>query len=741
MRIKYLISAICFAWMIPMVFSQPFVQERVVIHYDRDLYLSGEKIWMKLYVTDAAFNRLSTFSKVVYVELWSPEGNPVTQLRVPVVHGMGQVCLPVESGLSTGYYQIRAYTRWMTNGSAENFFLATVAVVNPAEEIPVFDELPENLSDKLIIALFPEGGNLVAGLESRVGVAVKDKWGRGVETSGWISDSSGTRLSEFFTDDRGLGVFSITVEPNRDLKVFVRKKDGNPQQVFLPDVQEVGVSLMAEQKPNGDISVAIRSTLSDEEMLTVHMERGGVELAPVTVKLSGGETRISVPSGFFPEGVLEIFIKDRNARILARRNIWITDLKPLMVNIQLSSEAVSVGTRIVADIQTVDINGNPRPANLSLSVAKKAPLPFGFAERNKLVNDLDMLCRPLAPLASEKKPSVIPELYGMTLSGSVSETPHTSGARIFLAVPGKIPYVRVAKPNTAGRFYFQLEDLYGVKEVVVFGVDSARNPLKVVLDPAIAAGTPPPVSPTLSFSRAEARQLQEIFLNQQIQSAYGDIISLSEPMPVPEMQPFFGQAERKYHLDDYTRFSIEETFIEIVYQVHVLHRQNQTLLRIYDQYQDAMLEEDPLMLVDGIPFLQAENLLGVNTRQIEDIEVLSTLYYADGDFFHGAVHLITYDGNGEAVKLPDSYLRQNYSLYTAPEIFSPVIKKENTSAHIPDFRNLLHWEPDIRTGEDGKARIEFYTSDATGKYEVRVLALTSDGLSETVVTQLEVVNP
>jgi hypothetical protein len=37
---------------------------------------------------------------------------------------------------------------------------------------------------------------------------------------------------------------------------------------------------------------------------------------------------------------------------------------------------------------------------------------------------------------------------------------------------------------------------------------------------------------------------------------------------------------------------------------------------------------------------------------------------------------------------------------------------------IPDFRNTLYWNPDLKTDEDGKADLEFYTSDESGEYTI-----------------------
>ncbi|MDX2246915.1 MAG: hypothetical protein SF052_09085 [Bacteroidia bacterium] len=581
MRMIIFLLMVWGGFLVPEMMAQPYIREKVFVHTDRDLYLTGEKIRMKVYVTDAAFNHPTPFSKVAYLELWGPDGLPIEQLRFPLFDGKADISLLLDRNLHSGYYQLRAYTRWMLNGSAEDFFLLPLAVLNPEEEIPLFDESVENLPEI----------------------------------------------------------------PNR-----------------------------------------IKAEASDS---------------------------------------------------------LVCDIDPLAVVLSLSPEKTAVGTRVVVNIHTLDVNGNPLPANISLSVAKKSPIPFGFSEKEEEWNPLDRFCRPVNPVYAPEKLTFLPELFGMLVSGTVfgPENKAYSEAEVYLAIPGKIPHVKWALADSKGRFYFNLPDRYGVGELVVFATDSSGSHLRVKLDPVIAAAVPPPFPLSLSFSQKDTQLLKELFLNHQIQTAYEDEISVSKDLPTKPPIPFYGIAERTYRLDDYTRFSIEETFIEIIYQVHVLHREGKTLLRIYDQYADAMLEGDPMMLVDGIPFLNAENLLAINSRKIEQVDVLSTRYFSDNRFMDGMVHLITYEGRGDAVKLPDHYLRQNYSFYTPGSAFIPVTLPETPDFSVPDFRNLLHWEPNIVTDSAGKARVEFYTSAAAGKYEVRVVALTSDGLGGKTVKTLEVVYP
>jgi hypothetical protein len=49
------------------------------------------------------------------------------------------------------------------------------------------------------------------------------------------------------------------------------------------------------------------------------------------------------------------------------------------------------------------------------------------------------------------------------------------------------------------------------------------------------------------------------------------------------------------------------------------------------------------------------------------------------------------------------------------------------NSHEPDFRNTLYWNPSVKPGIDGKAKIEFWTSDIAGDYEINVQGIAPEG--------------
>jgi hypothetical protein len=49
------------------------------------------------------------------------------------------------------------------------------------------------------------------------------------------------------------------------------------------------------------------------------------------------------------------------------------------------------------------------------------------------------------------------------------------------------------------------------------------------------------------------------------------------------------------------------------------------------------------------------------------------------------------------------------------------------NSRIPDYRNLLYWNPDITFDQGDSNKIEFYTSDDEGIYEIEIFGIYKDG--------------
>lgn len=91
--------------------------EKVYLHTDRNYYTIGESLWYKAYSVYAYTNQLFDHSKILYVELISPESKIISRNITNLEGGLGHgdFVLADSLGIKPGTYQLRAYTNWMRN--------------------------------------------------------------------------------------------------------------------------------------------------------------------------------------------------------------------------------------------------------------------------------------------------------------------------------------------------------------------------------------------------------------------------------------------------------------------------------------------------------------------------------------------------------------------------------------------------------------------------------------------------
>ncbi|TVR72953.1 MAG: hypothetical protein EA408_05750 [Marinilabiliales bacterium] len=73
-----------------------------------------------------------------------------------------------------------------------------------------------------------------------------------------------------------------------------------------------------------------------------------------------------------------------------------------------------------------------------------------------------------------------------------------------------------------------------------------------------------------------------------------------------------------------------------------------------------------------------------------------------------------------------SFELQGY--YRAREFYSPMYDRPGPHHDQPDYRTTLFWEPEIKPGEDGRAKVSFFTSDKPSVYRIIVEGITETGI-------------
>ena len=164
--------------------------EKLFVHLSRPDPVTGELLWFSVFSLDQQSHQPLMISSVAYAELIDASGNSVLKTRIPLSGGRGQGSIYLPATLNTGTYLFRCYTSWMKNTDSQWWYNQSVTVINT---VKASDQPEKVVSQNLKASLFPEGGQRVAGLTSRVALQVVNQYGTGIAASGAILKKSGVK--------------------------------------------------------------------------------------------------------------------------------------------------------------------------------------------------------------------------------------------------------------------------------------------------------------------------------------------------------------------------------------------------------------------------------------------------------------------------------------------------------------------------------------------------------------------
>ena len=710
------------------LFSQQDIQEQLTLHLNKDLFVAGETIWGKAYVQDALFEKPSQLSKFVYFELWDAQGSLIKQNKVLAEGGSGGFSMEISSDQASGNYELRAYTKWMANESSNNFAKKLIRIYQASEPLPLVSATDDRLRRNSLLQIFPEGGQLIHNIENRIGIRLTDDHGKPKSAVGRVEIGDGSVVAAFQTDELGLASFNLLPDSNQQYGIRILEKADSSKLYGMGEVASTGVSMMLLSRNTNQIALEIRSR-GIEGPLFLSASKGTYEMQKLPLSLSQGMASTLVNVSDYPAGKWLLKVVDEKGKQLAWRYIWNGEKEQMQVDLRLSRSEVKTREKLVLNISNKDAAGNPCYGDMAISVRRKSPgsqqSPRDFS------NDLEMLTQSAPAAGRSNWERLYPEMYGLTISGRVKalRSRDLSSARLIFSMPGKNAYMRTMKTNDKGRFNLVLENIYGVREIGMLAVDKEGSPLNIELDDVYFGNTPFPSPLNLRFTEEELAYLEKEAFYQQIYRAYQDTLGESMPGIGTSFGTFFYPPDREYVLDEYTRFDTEETFNEIVYSVGLRQKKGNYYFKVYNKISGNLMDEPPLVLFDGIPLNNVNALLAINSKLIQKIEVLTSLYYQDNFPIHGIVNVISFKGDASALELPAAYLRKPFTFLSPERIFHKVDHEADKVKYqrIPDYRTNLLWEPKIISKSDGSAEVEFYTSDVLGEFEVIVSSTNSKG--------------
>ncbi len=340
-------------------FNHVFPQEKLYLHLDNTGYFIGETLWFKVYQVCSNNDSLGGRSNIAYVELYNTTGEMEKQVKVKLNHGVGIGQIKLDDILRGGFFEIRAYTRYMLNWGKDAIFSRTIPIFekpktegdynNPrlwtprATDVPSNRKKPEGLDNSVNAKFYPEGGHLIKGFKNRLAFELIDRQGQRLKAACTLKQGDQTLMRTQTNSDGRAVVFVTPGDTPCTLSVVC--DNGRSANIPIPAAETSGVALSVDMMQKSHVPVQLSAT-TDWKGQTVGvtlMNNGKIYFCEEHT-LGEKPITLSVPRREMKEGVSQLTIIDEHGQILATRMLFVyphTKIAPISISVD------SVNGRIV----------------------------------------------------------------------------------------------------------------------------------------------------------------------------------------------------------------------------------------------------------------------------------------------------------------------------------------------------------------------------------------------------------
>ena len=634
---------------------------------------------------------------------------------------------------------------------------------------------------------FPEGGDLLENVSSKVAFKAVQEMGLGLDLKGEIVDNTGKVINSIQSQHQGMGVFTLLPESGKTYKANLIFANGIKKTVPLPEIKPSGIAISVVNSTPANIILQLSSTPAffaqnrDKSFYLVARSKGVICFAAQT-NLATINIGASLPKNKFPTGILQITLFTNKAEPLTERLLFIkhTDVSSL----NISTDKKVYGSRQPVKLNVIAKTGNvPVEGNFSLSVINESKVPHpedeettiltsfllsselrGYIEQpnyyfnqanDKKLADLDvlMLTQGFRKFSYEeitkgREPviSVLPE-QGIEFSGMLrtSNGMPVSKGSLKLVVP-ESKYYAETTTNLKGEFKFEKVVIIDSSEATISARSStaARNMMIMLNGTAFPTAGKNVNFPDeeLNIDSAMATYLdnskrQYRMATQMLQEVVvtATAVKKASHMDHPALSGLGSQPD---HLIDGERFkgcTILLTCLQSSVSGLTFNENNFFVTRVYN----SGLRVPVQIFFNGMP-VDANFLNNINPADVDNIEVFLTdeLGMVNRTYNTNGVLVINskVTPKGTPVSAEDlkKLFPQDNVLTFKPqgyikkrEFYSPKYLSAESRTTGSDLRSTVYWNPRIFTDKVGSMAVEFYNGDNKGTYKAIVEGTDIDG--------------
>jgi hypothetical protein len=754
--------------------------ENIYIHFDKPYYAAGDTIYFKTYVTINELHKPTPLSEVVHVDLITPDNGIVRSIRLKLKQGTAYADFELPDSLPAGVYRIRAYTRWMLNeGKSGSFFnqLIPIGSIRPSR--------PSDISTgqfrlyKPDVRFFPEGGELLTGVESKVAFKSIGSDGLGIKVKGIVVDNDGKEITRFQSVHLGMGFFYLKPEEGKSYRAQVTFGDGSDVAVNLPKANPNGMVVSAENESPDTAFISVWATRDylkehSNENITLLIYSGGIP-SIARAKLDRENITFAIGKQRLHSGIMRITLFSAQSEPTSERLLFIMNHDQLDLQVKSEKSIYNKREKVEISVKAQGPVKSIAQGDFSVSVINEDIIKSDENKESTIFSNL-LLTTEINGYVEQ------PNYYFKNLGDDVSENLDilmlTQGYRHFLwkqiladsltalqfkaekdiqleglvrsrtGEPVKNDKITLSDPtgrgpelkditDAAGQFIFKNLEF---SDTVQFTITALKNDSRVFLrrefSPMINTKNTAEFSPDVDSIRMAYLNIKTI--GQEYRAA--NAVRLLKEDTVTGEKPddsqyrgtvsFAGYADQVFYGNELRGGgSLTD---QLAGQLRGVIFSRGAAFLAMNSLGDGTHRPTPMTIVlDGVE-TRGVNLNDLNPTEIKTIEVLksgnTSMYGFSGS---GGVLVIT-TKKPEEVEVYNSSDRGAIRVYVmgfykAREFYSPKYEAANTLTMGQDLRTTVFWKPDIITDKDGNATFNFYNADLKGTYRVVVEGIDENG--------------
>ncbi len=753
--------------------SQLPVPENVSLHFDKPYYAAGDTIYFKCYVTMGDRHKLTNISSVLHVDLINTKDAIDKSIKLQLVDGVAWGDFALGDSLPKGKYRIMAYTQWMRNGG--NYFDQTLPIGSIISDNNISAKNSASTIAEADLQFFPEGGELIEGITSKLAFKVIGFNGLGIEVNGVIKDNNGQQVTKFASTHLGMGYVNFKPEEGKSYKAIVKYSNGVVTTIDLPLAKHSGISLSInnDSLPKASVRISTNEVFFKENKNKNYyllIYSGGTAIT-VNFKLDSTLILLNILKRHLHTGVTRITLFSQDNEPLCERLIFVQNYDQLKIDI--SSEKTIYAPREHVNIRLKAVNrvGLAATGHFSVSVIDESKVSVDEESENTILTDL-LLTSELTGyiekpnyyflninpktaadldlvmlthgyrkfewkqiLSSDFLPVKWQPETGLQINGiakSLFGRPLKNGAVSLIAMKNN-GFLSV-KTDSIGHFGFRNLTFFDSTQFVLQAANArGKNLTKIIYREEVAE---PLVNKSLVFNNDVNQFMPDYLKNKEKEQEELNRLGLGRGRMLREVKIRDKRLDDNYRtlslagagFADQVMHSKEIEEIQGPLATSLNGRLHSiTFFTMNGKVSALYMQRSMLIVIDGV---EGGDISSLNANEVETVEVLrsanSSIYGMSGG--NGVIIITTKQGGVDPKDIQSfGVLPINIVGYYKPrEFYSP--KYTATSANtISDLRSTIFWKPELPTDKNGSATFDYFNAGCPGTYRIEIEGIDKNG--------------